>query len=338
MSVELIAIDLAKNVYQLCGVNRAGKSVFNKQVSRTKFVQTIAQYPGVTVAMEACCNSNYIGRLLLRMGYNVNIIPPNHVKPFVKGNKNDRNDAFAIAEAARRPDMHFVQPRSIEQTDMSIAHKIRERRIAERTALVNQVRGLLMEYGVTVPLGIHKLRADLPLILGDAENELSIIARQQFQLLLEEWQALDILISEQDTLIKRQAHADKKATRLMQIKGIAELTSTAIVSHMGASHNYKNGRHYASCLGVVPQEYSSGGKQKVGGITKRGNKYIRRLLVQCAWSIIRRIESATDNLSLWAKKVIERRGKQIASLAIANKLARIVWAMSHYKQDFNYGN
>lgn len=334
MNVTLIGIDLAKTIFQVCGVNQAGKEVFNRQLRRNKLLEFLAQYPEVAIAMEACSGSNYWGRTLSSMGHKVLLIPPQHVKPFVKGNKNDRNDAFAICEAAKRPRMIFVNPKTLEQTDMMLAHRIRSRQVAERNALINQIRGLLNEYGIVVNQGKEQLKNALPLLLEDADNELTVVARQHFQLLLDEWQWLDKTIHQLERSLTKQARECPQAKRLMGIKGVAEITATAAVMYGGDGTSYKNGRHFSASIGLVPKEFSSGGKQRLGGITKRGNGYLRRLLVQGAWSIIRHIDKSTDRLSLWAKRVIERRGKHKAAIAIANKLARVIWAMLYYQTDY----
>lgn len=334
MNVTLISIDLAKNIFQVCGVNQAGKPIFNRQLRRNKLLEFLAQHPKVCIAMEACSGSNYWGRTLSSKGHEVLLIPPQHVKPFVKGNKNDRNDAFAICEAARRPRMIFVKPKTLEQTDMMLVHRIRSRQVVERNALMNQIRGLLNEYGIVVNQGKATLRKALPLLLEDAENELTVLARQHFQVLLDEWKLLDGSIEQFNRSLVKQARECPKAKRLMGIKGVAEITATAAVMYGGDGTSYKNGRHFSASLGLVPKEFSSGGKQRLGSITKRGNGYLRRLLVQGAWSIIRHLDKSTDRLSSWAKKVIERRGKHKAAIAIANKLARIIWAMLYHQTDY----
>ena len=334
MNVTLIGIDLAKTIFQVCGVNQAGKEVFNRQLRRNKLLEFLAQYPKVTIAMEACSGSNYWGRTLLNKGHEMRLIPPQHVKPFVKGNKNDRNDAFAICEAARRPHMQFVMPKTLEQIDMKLAHRIRTRQVGVRNALINQIRGLLNEYGIVVNQGKEQLSNALPLIIEDAENELTVLARQYFQELLNEWQYLNKRLHQLERTLVKQARSCPKAKRLMGIKGVAEITATAAVMYGGDGSGYKNGRHFSASIGLVPKEHSSGGKQRLGSITKRGNGYLRRLLVQGAWSVIRHIDKATDKLSLWAKKVIERRGKHKAAIAIANKLARIIWAMLYHQTEY----
>lgn len=327
MKVIAIGIDLAKSIFQVCGVNQAGKPVFNHAVKRSKLLETILQYPDAVIAMEACSGSNYWGRLFQSHSLVVKLIPPQHVKPFVRGNKNDRNDAFAITEAARRPDMLFVPPRSIEATDMMVSHRIRERRQKSLTCLTNQLRGLLSEYGVVLPQGVGALKQAVPRLLEEADTGLSVLMRQELQGVYEEWCELERLISTQDKAITTRARQNNQASLLMTIKGIGPITSTALLATLGDPKRFRNGRHFASSLGLTPSEHSSGGKQRLGRITKRGNRYVRWLLVQCAMSHLRHLKDQTDSLSLWLASLKARRGVQIAALALANKLARISWAM-----------
>lgn len=334
MKVTLIGIDLAKTIFQVCGVNQAGKSVFNRQVRRNKLLALLLQYPDAVIAMEACSGSNYWGRELKQLGFEVMLIPPQHVKPFVKGNKTDRNDAFAICEAARRPQLSCVQPRSLAQTDALLVHKILDRRVRERNALMNQCRGLLNEYGLVIARGKEQLRKALPLILEDADNGLSPLARHYLHQISEEWRLLDAAIDELERAIKQQVRASEQGQRLMQIKGVGEKIASACEAFMGNGHQYRNGRHFAANLGLVPREHSSGGKQRLGGITKRGNHYLRRLLVQGAWSVVRYAERSHDRLSRWASQLIARRGKHKAVIAVANKLARIIWAMTYHRTEY----
>lgn len=337
MKVTLIGLDLAKNVIQVCGVNQAGKAIFNRAVKREKLTEFLAQTPGVPVAMEACSGSNYWGRCLEAQGHNALLIPPQHVKPFVKGNKNDRNDAFAICEAARRPGLRCVRPRSLEQVDMLWAHRQRERLVNQRTQLINQVRGMLQEYGVVLPQGKETLRRQIPFLLENAENGLTHAARHYLFQTLEEWQALDERIRGFDRDIGKQCRANEPARRLCGIKGVGQTTATAIVAFAGDASQYRGARHFSANLGLVPREHSSGGKQRLGGITRRGNAYIRRLLVQGAWSIIRHVNTNNDRLTRWARQLIERRGKQRAAVAVANKLARIIWAMLYRGASYQPG-
>jgi len=334
MNVTLIGIDLAKTIFQVCGVNQTGKQVFNRQVRRNKLMACLTQYPNVTFAMEACSGSNYWGRELQNKGYKIMLLPPQHVKPFVKGNKNDRNDAFAICEAARRPEIRCVQPRTLAQTDMLLVHRIRERRVKERTTLINQLRGLMNEYGIVVAQGKEKLRTALPSLLEEADNGLTVRARAYLHSQYQEWRLLDQAIAKLDGDIKQQARGSEAVQRLMSIKGVGQMIATTAVAMIGDGHAYQNGRHCSANLGLVPREHSSGGKQRLGGITKRGNKYLRRLLIQGAWSVLRYADRSEDRLSRWARQLVERRGKHKAAVAVANKLARIIWSMLYHQSDY----
>jgi len=334
MNVTLIGVDLAKSVFQLCAVNQAGKVIFNRSVRRAQLLGLLLKYPDATVAMEACSGSNYWGRTLLNTGMNVKLIPTQHVKPFVKGNKNDRNDAFAITEAARRPHLICVPPRTLAQTDLALVHRVRKRWVDQRTALMNQIRGMLNEYGIVISRGKYQLATALPQLIDDPNNDLCPAIRSLFDMVFQEWQVLDQRIKQLDTTIKRQATEDQDARRLLAIKGISYMTATAAIAHVGSAQHYRSGRHLSASLGLVPNEHSSGGKQKLGAITKRGNEYLRHLLIQGAWSILRYVDRSEDQLSRWARKLVARRGKHKAVVAVANKLARIIWALLAYKRDY----
>ncbi len=334
MKVTLIGLDLAKNVFQVCGVNQAGKLVFNRQVRRNKLMTLLLQYPDAVFAMEACSGSNYWGRELEHRGIQVMLIPPQHVKPFVRGNKNDRNDAFAITEAARRPGLRTVAPRSLAQTDVMLAHKILDRRVRARNALINQCRGLLNEYGLVVGQGKARLKRELLLILEDAENGLTELGRTHLHQQLAEWQQLDDGIDALEKAIKQQVRRSEQGRRLIKIKGVGDRIASAAEAFIGRGEQYRNGRHFAANIGLVPKEHSSGGKQKLGGISKRGNRYFRRLIIQGAWSVVRYADRGEDRLSRWARQLIERRGKHKAAVAVANKLARIIWSMSYHQTEY----
>ena len=331
MQVTLIGIDLAKSVFQVCGVNQAGKPVFNRQLRRRQLAGWLQQHhPRAAIAMEACSGSNYWGRRFEELGFEVKLIPPQHVKPFVKGNKNDRNDAFAITEAARRPRLQCVRPRSLAQTDMMLVHRVRQRRVRQRTALINQLRGVMGEYGVVVAPGRERLARALPDLLEQPDSGLTPMARQLCADMLAEWRQLDEQIQRLDREIQQQAHEHEAAIRLMSIKGVAEKTATAAVAFIGNARGYRNGRHFSANLGLVPREHSSGGKQKLGGISKRGNAYLRQLLVQGAWSVVRNAARSDDRLSRWARQLLARRGSHKTVIAVANKLARIIWSMLYH--------
>jgi transposase len=286
------------------------------------------------MAMEACSGSNYWGRELQQRGFQVKLIPPQHVKPFVKGNKNDRNDAFAITEAARRPDLKCVEPRTLVQTDMMQVHRLLDRMIGARTALINQIRGFLNEYGIVVSQGKEKLLLAIPELLEDADNGLTPSSRALYQTMVDDWRQMNESIDRIEKGLKTQANADEAAQRLMSMKGVAEKIATATIAHAGNGSGYRNGRHFAANLGLTPKEHSSGGKQRLGGITKRGNRYLRRLLIQGAWSVIRNVDKNDDRMSRWAKQLIERRGKHKAVVAVANKMARIMWSMLYHQTEF----
>ena len=334
MKVTLIGIDLAKSIFQVCGVNQAGKRKFNRQVRRNRLMAFLLQYPDATIAMEACSGSNYWGRTLLQHGFKVMLIPPQHVKPFVKGNKNDRNDAFAITEAARRPDLKCVKPRTLAQTDMNQVHRVLQRMIRQRTALINQIRGFLNEYGIVVAQGKEKLLAAMPDLLEDAENGLTPSSRALFQQMLEQWRQANEAIDRIEKGLKDRARTDDDAQRLMRIRGVAAKISTATIAHAGNGHGYKSGRHFSANLGLIPKEHSSGGQQKLGGITKRGNQYLRSLLIQGAWSVVRNADKNDDRMSRWARQLVERRGKHKAVVAVANKMARIMWSMLYHQTEY----
>jgi transposase len=231
--------------------------------------------------------------------------------------------------------MRFVQPRALAQTELIQVHRVRERKITQRTALINQIRGLLGEYGIVVARGKERLRSTLPEVLEQANNGLTWSARQLFAELQREWADLDRGIHRLDQQIRRHSRADEAAQRLMAIKGVAEQTSTAAVAFAGHGQAYRNGRHFAANLGLVPKEHSSGGKQQQGGVTKRGNRYLRRLLIQGVWSVVRNAHLGQDRLSRWAVKLIERRGKHKAVVAVANKMARIIWSMLYHRTEYN---
>jgi len=334
MKVTLIGIDLAKSIFQVCGVNQVGKRIFNRQVRRARLMELLIQHPDATIAMEACSGSNYWGRALQQRGFQVMLIPPQHVKPFVKGNKNDRNDAFAITEAARRPDLKCVEPRTLAQTDLIQVHRVLDRMVRQRTALINQIRGFLNEYGIVIAQGKERLLAAMPDLLEDAENGLTPSSRALYQELYEQWRQANEGIDRIEKGLKNQANTNEAAQRLMKVKGVAVKISTATIAHAGNGHGYKSGRHFSANLGLVPKEHSSGGKQKLGGITKRGNHYLRRLLIQGAWSVVRNADKNDDRMSRWAVQLVERRGKHKAVVAVANKMARIMWSMLYHQTEY----
>lgn len=327
MNINLLGIDIAKNVFQLQGIDKVGNVVLKKRLTREKLLPFIAHLPSCVIAMEACGGANYWSRQFTARGHQVKLISPQYVKPFVKTNKNDQNDAAGITEAASRPSMHYVAAKSIEQQDIQSIHRIRERFIANRTALANQIRGLLTEYGIVVAKGIWHLREQLPFILEDAANELTPRSRELFADLYEELRRLDQKVKSYDAKLAVIFKSSTVCQRLAEIEGLGIIGTTALVAAIGDPNTFKNGRQMSAWLGLVPKQHSSGNKQCLLGISKRGDSYLRKLLVHGARSVVYRAQTKTDKRSLWINQLAQRRGKNKACVAIANKNVRIVWAM-----------
>jgi transposase len=326
-NVTLLGIDLAKNVFQLHGVDDKGNPVLKKRLTRTKLAEYIANMPRCTVVMEACGGANYWCRKFESFGHITKLISPQFVKPFVKSNKNDRNDSEAICEAASRPTMRFVSPKSIEQEDMQALHRVRSRLIQGRTALVNQIRGLLAEYGIIISQGINKARQTLPEILEDGGNELSHAGRQLFSDLYEEMLEHDKRIKIYDQKINEIFKSNAMCQKISKIEGVGAITATAIVAVIGDPKVFKNGRHFSAFLGLVPKQSSSGNKERLLGISKRGDTYIRTLLIHGGRSAVKCIGTKDNPRSKWIRALKERRGANRTAVAVANKNARIIWAV-----------
>jgi transposase len=326
-----IGLDIAKYKFQVHGVDKHGKDVFNKQLNRKDVLAFFIHLPVCKVGLEACGGAHYWGREIQKLGHTVGLISPRHVKPFVINNKTDAADARAICEVAGRPSTRFVSVKTEEQQDMSAWHCIRERLLKSRTALANQIRGLLSERGIILPQGIAHVRKRLPEIVEDPQNGLSITARDFFSDLYTELHEADERLAELDRKMEAITKTNEHCNRLMKIPGIGPVTASALVAHVGDAKQFKNGRELAAYLGLTPREYSSGGKQKLLGITKRGNTYIRKLLIQGARNVCRAwsgvVDAAKDRRKAWLQGVSARRGQFVASVAQANKTARIAWAI-----------
>lgn len=326
-----IGLDIAKNVFQAHGCDKSGKTVFSRKIQRKGVLLFFVNFPPCLVALEACSGAHHWGRELMKLGHDVRLVPPRTVKPFVLNNKTDAADAQAICEVAGRPSTKFVSVKTVEQQDMAAWHRIRELAVKERTALVNQARALLHEQGVIIPQGITHVRRHLPRIIEDENVHLSLAARDYLSELWSELIAKDERIKKYEERIVRVATTNEDCKRLQTIPGIGPLTATAIVAHVGKGEHFKNGRQFAACMGLTPREHSSGGKQKLLGISKRGNNHIRKLLIQGARVVVR--YGATPNIgegdtpSTWLHNLIDRRGKFVAAVAQANKTARMAWAV-----------
>lgn len=334
MNATTIGIDLAKNVFQLHGVDAHGKTVLTKRLSRKTFLSYLATLPPCLIGIEACGSANYWARQMQAFGHEVRQISPQFVKPYVKTNKNDYNDAQAICEAVSRPDMRFVPLKSVEQQDLQALHRVRQRLIRDRTALVNQTRGLLREYGVFLPVGIHAFRAQLHDVLEDAENELTTLTREIIADQAQRLRDLDQRITEYDRRIDRSFQASELCQRLSAVAGVGPIAATALVAAVGDARCFKNGRHLAAWLGLVPRQHSSGDRHRLLGISKRGDTYLRTLLIHGARSVLRRCETRTDSLGRWVREVKERRGFNRACVALANKNARILWALMAHNDSY----
>lgn len=326
MNVTTLGIDLAKNVFQLHGVNRHGKTVLAKKVTRAKLRETVANLPPCLIGMEACASSHYWGRELEKLGHAVRLIAPQFVKPYVKSNKNDAADAEAICEAVARPHMRFVPAKTVEQQDIQAVHRIRERRVKECTALLNQIRGLLAEYGVVIPLKRNAVRQAGPRILEDADNGLTALAREFVADLYEELRALGHAVGAYDAKIERLFKANPVCRRLAQVEGVGPVTATALVA-AGDPKAFQNGRQMSAWLGLVPRQYGSGGKNVLAGISKRGDTYLRTLLIHGVRAAVAAAKRKSDARSRWINAIAERRGANVAAVALANKNARVLWAL-----------
>ena len=270
----------------------------------------------------------------MAMGHEVKLIAPQFVKPYVKGNKNDANDAEAICEAVSRPNMRFVPVKTVEQQDIQALHRIRQEQVRQRTALVNQIRGLLSEYGIVIALRVESLRKALPDILEDAENRLTADFRTLLKGLQEDLTHLDARIGTLDQAIKKLAQEHEGAKRLQQLRGIGPITATALIAAIGDGHQFARGRDAAAWCGLVPGQHSSGGKSKLLGISKRGDTYLRTLLIHGARAVLKTAQSKDDRLSQWLQSLCSRRNKNIAAVALANKTMRMAWAMLVSGKDY----
>lgn len=327
MKVTSVGIDIAKSVFHVIGVNAVGAVVMKKEVKRKDLLAFVAQLEPCRIALEACGSAHYWAREFRQHGHDVKLIAPQYVKPFVKGNKNDYNDATAIAEAAQRPTMRFVPIKSQEQQDIQAVHRLRERSVKERTALVNQIRGLLAEYGIVIHKGVTAVRRALPRILEDSENRLSGFSRECFAELYDELTALDKKIASYEQKIANIQQSHDICQRLDEIIGIGPITATALYAAAGQANEFRNGRHFSAWLGLVPKQHSSGGKDTLLGISKRGNAYLRTLFIHGARAVLRYAAAKDDRFSRWATSLHERRGHNRACVAVANKMARMAWVI-----------
>ncbi len=325
--LTVLGIDLAKSSFQLHGVDAGANTVIKKTVNRNKLVQYIAQLPPCLIGIEACGGANHWVRVFEQFGHTVKMMAPQFVKPYVKSNKSDAADAEAICEAVQRPSMRFVPAKSLEQQDLQSLHRIRSQAVARRTAQANQIRGLLMEYGRVLPQGIAYIRKAIPSILEDAENELTVLFRALLADLYREMVHLDNRIQRLETKLEAICAQNEDCQRLLSIPGVGLLSATALVAAIGDINVFKSGRELAAWLGLVPRQHSTGGKPALLGISKRGDTYLRTLLIHGGRTVVRVADKHPDKRSQWISRLDARRGKNIAAVAVANKNARVAWAL-----------
>jgi transposase len=333
MTVAVLGIDLGKTSCSLVGLDEAGHVVLRRRMRRETVIAFAAKLPACVVAMEACCGANHMGRALAAQGHEVRLISPEYVRPYVKSQKNDDRDAEAIAEAATRPTMRFVALKSEEQLDMQTLHRVRDRLVAERTSLMNQIRSLLLERGIVVPQGRAKLIERLDELGGDPSS-----VSPRIQLLLRDLHGRLLPLTERirayDTEFAAQAQADERARRLMTIPGIGPLNATALVAAVGEAKTFARGRDLAAWLGLVPRQATTGGKPKLLGITKRGSKYLRKMLIQGARASMPILRKSDTRLGAWLRALLARSHSNTAVVALAAKMARIVWALLHHGRSY----
>jgi transposase len=326
MKVATVGLDIAKRVFQVHGVDDKGVVVLRRRLQRDEVAPFFANLPACRVGLEACGGAHYWARRLSTLGHTVRLIAPQFVKPYVKSNKNDANDAEAICEAVSRPYMRFVPAKSVEQQDIQCLHRVRSRLVSARTSLANQVRGLLAEYGIVLPQQIQQLRRGLPGILEE-ENELTPFTRRLVASLYDELLELDRKLAGIEEQVRGAHRASESSQRIAEIEGIGPLTATALVAALSDGKAFQNGRQFAAWLGLVPRQHSSGGKPRLLGISKRGDAYLRTLLIHGARSVVYRAAAKEDPRSHWITDKQRRLGTSKACVAVANKNARIVWAL-----------
>lgn len=329
MNITLLSIDIAKDVFQVCGTDKQGKAVLERRVSRAGLMKLMKELPVCTVAMEACGSAHYWARTFIQLGHTVKLLPPQYVKPFVKRNKNDYRDAQAIAEAATRPDMPLVEPKTVEQQEVQSLLRIRQGYMQMRTKLSNQLRGLLAEYGIVIRVGVSHLKRALPTLYDrEADNGLSLLLKEWLEVQYTTLVQFEQRIADSDRQLEKIAKETPACQRLMEIEGVGVLTAVAMIACVGQQgKGFKNGRHFAAYLGLVPKQHSSGHKETLLGISKRGNQYLRELFIHGGRSVVRRADKKIDARSQWITRLKARRGANKAVVAVANKNARIAMAL-----------
>ncbi len=337
MNLKRIGVDLAKNVFQCHGVDRHGKAVWKRRLSRAKWIKALMDVapPNCVIGMEACGGAHHWARLLMSHGYVVKLIPPQFFKPYVKSNKNDANDAEAICEAMSRPGMRFVAIKTTTQQDILSLHRVRSSLVGERTALVNRIRGLVAEYGLVAPQSRFALKQTIPDWLEDGDNGLSTAFRSLLNSLWQDLLDLEQRLKTMDKAIELMANADPIMKRLQQLRGVGPLTATAFVATVGTGEQFAKGKQLAAAIGLTPRQHSSGNKDRLFGISKRGDAYLRTLLIHGARAVLSQAKNRDDRLSRWVTDLAKRKHPNIAAVALANKTARMAWAILRSEADYD---
>ena len=335
MKITTIGLDIAKSLFHVVCCNQQGRLIKKKMLKRAQVLTFFQSQPVCLVAIESCATSQYWARAIQKYGHRVKLLPAQHVKAFLVGNKNDYNDALAIAVTAKQPHIKSVAIKSIEQQDNQAQHKARELAIRQRTALCNQIRGLVAEYGIVLRRGINILRKNIPLLLDDENEQLSGTFKMILTQLKAQLESLDNSIATFDQLITQSVRANPICQRLLTIPGFGPMVSSAYFNEVGNGSSYRRGRDVSASVGIVPKQYSSGGKDVLLGISKRGNKYLRCLLIQGAKAVVSRAKTKEDKLSQWINRLVETRGHNRACVAYANKMARMAWAITISGEEYS---
>jgi len=323
MTINILGIDIAKNIFQLHGADNSGKAVHKKRLARRELAAHVANLPTCTIVMEACGGANYWARVFQSSGHSVKLIGAQFVKPFLKTNKNDANDAQAIVEAASRPSMHFVPIKQIEQQDIQSIHRIRTRVVKNRTALINEIRGLCLEYGVVLIPGAARVKSSLCASIADSDNELTPSSRESMQDLYQELIEIEARLEKLDTRIRQLCRQNENCQRILKIPGVGELTATAIVAAVPDPGEFRNGRHMSAWLGLVPPQSSSGDKQVLLGISKRGDRYLCTFLIHGARAVLSHYKDKDNDYTRWVGRKKATLSHNKAAVALGNKNARI---------------
>ena len=328
MNTKTIGLDIAKTIFHLVELDQYGKQIYKKKLRRGQVLNYFANLPPCTIAMEGCSSAYHWQRELTKLGHEVKLLPSQHVKAYVRGNKNDYNDALAIAEASRVPELREVTPKTIEQQSLQALHRLREGAVGDRTGLSNRIRGLLAELGIIFNQGILAVRKGLPAALEDVENGLIHSFREALALMHHQFCQLDDLVDGLSKLIKKTANEHEEIKRLQSIPGFGPIVSSSFYSVIGDGKAFAKGRDVSASVGVVPRQHSTGGKNILLGISKRGDKYLRKMLVNGARTVVNHAHKKDDALNIWVTRLVNKQGKNKATVALANKLARIAWAVT----------